>query len=336
VSPLFFPFLQARRTGASSPLGLLFDHGIDALNTTFANFVVMAVFQTGVSYTSLWLWVVAYVAFVAATWEEFFVGKLTLGIVNGPSDGLMMSVIMFLLSARQPGMWATAIGDTAWLRALLGDASPLLTWRLHWVPLSFVSIGLIPTVLDSTWTVYRKGFQRSWWTPLAKLFPFAQHLSLVALWAVYSPSRIFDSHPRLMMLANCFLFCNMICKLMLAHLCDVDFKAARASTLPLTLAVASSLLPAVVPGALPVVAEETALYLVAAAHFALYGHFVFHVINEITDALNIRCFVITEAQKAAQRAKEEREAAAARLAAAGVEAASEATTRRRRRPSSNA
>jgi ethanolaminephosphotransferase len=39
-STLFVRFIvEARRTGSSSPLGLLFDHGIDAANTTIATMV---------------------------------------------------------------------------------------------------------------------------------------------------------------------------------------------------------------------------------------------------------------------------------------------------------
>jgi len=38
---------QARRTGNSSPLGLLFDHGVDALNCTFASLLLATVYQVG-------------------------------------------------------------------------------------------------------------------------------------------------------------------------------------------------------------------------------------------------------------------------------------------------
>jgi ethanolaminephosphotransferase len=36
---------QARRTNSSSPLGLLFDHGVDALNTTFSSLVRLGPLQ---------------------------------------------------------------------------------------------------------------------------------------------------------------------------------------------------------------------------------------------------------------------------------------------------
>jgi phosphatidylglycerophosphate synthase len=41
---------QARRTGSSSPLGLLFDHGVDALNVTLSTLA-----RPRVSLTQLWI-----------------------------------------------------------------------------------------------------------------------------------------------------------------------------------------------------------------------------------------------------------------------------------------
>jgi len=38
---------QARRTGTSSPMGMLFDHGCDAITATFASFALMKMFCTG-------------------------------------------------------------------------------------------------------------------------------------------------------------------------------------------------------------------------------------------------------------------------------------------------
>eukprot|EP01094_Clydonella_sp_ATCC50884_P020271 TRINITY_DN4181_c0_g1_i1.p1 TRINITY_DN4181_c0_g1~~TRINITY_DN4181_c0_g1_i1.p1 ORF type:complete len:180 (-),score=28.45 TRINITY_DN4181_c0_g1_i1:83-622(-) len=41
---------QARRTGTSSPLGLLFDHGCDALNCTVSTFTFVSILQMGMTW----------------------------------------------------------------------------------------------------------------------------------------------------------------------------------------------------------------------------------------------------------------------------------------------
>jgi len=67
---------QARRTGSSSPLGLLFDHGVDALNCTFASLLLAAVYQIGLlGPVKIFLfWNIGFVPFVFATWEEYWTG----------------------------------------------------------------------------------------------------------------------------------------------------------------------------------------------------------------------------------------------------------------------
>lgn len=63
---------QARRTGSSSPLGLLFDHGVDALNCTFASMLLAAVYSIGnLGPVVVFLfWNIGFIPFVVATWEE--------------------------------------------------------------------------------------------------------------------------------------------------------------------------------------------------------------------------------------------------------------------------
>lgn len=61
---------QARRTGSSSPLGLLFDHGCDALNVSVGTMTMACVLQLGPTWKALSLAWSAHVVFICATWEE--------------------------------------------------------------------------------------------------------------------------------------------------------------------------------------------------------------------------------------------------------------------------
>lgn len=67
---------QARRTGTSSPLGQLFDHGID----TFANMFMLSVCQSflmlGPSKAYMWSQLWLQVSFFGAQWEEYHTGIL--------------------------------------------------------------------------------------------------------------------------------------------------------------------------------------------------------------------------------------------------------------------
>lgn len=90
---------QARRTGQSGPLGELFDHCVDAVNTTFGVLIFCATCNTG----SGWKPVIAQFAtllnFYLSTWEEYHTGTLYLSEFSGPVEGIIMVVFLFFLTA---------------------------------------------------------------------------------------------------------------------------------------------------------------------------------------------------------------------------------------------
>ena len=126
---------QARKTGSSSPLGLLFDHGCDAINSIFgsANWIAAmgllpgnvnvilgeAAGSENVQHNSLLsellggdaiiaaaLILAPMVAFFITTWEHYFTGKLVLPPFNGPSEGLVMGAsLMFISFIYGPMIW---------------------------------------------------------------------------------------------------------------------------------------------------------------------------------------------------------------------------------------
>jgi ethanolaminephosphotransferase len=85
---------QARRTGNSSPLGLLFDHGCDS-NITYVSILTFChIFQLGGTIYMLMMIVAVTAGFYFATLEEYYVGGLFLPIINGVSDGAILLVAM--------------------------------------------------------------------------------------------------------------------------------------------------------------------------------------------------------------------------------------------------
>jgi len=113
---------QARRTKSGSPLGLLCDHGCDALNTTIMMINLACTLQLGASLDSALLWAVSAVGFFAATLEEYYTGELHLPLINGPNEGLFVTAAAHIATAfLPPGWWATPQG------ALLGF-SPNKVW----------------------------------------------------------------------------------------------------------------------------------------------------------------------------------------------------------------
>lgn len=71
---------QARRTGSSSPLGELFDHGCDSLSTVFVALATCAAVQLG-HYPNVMFYqvVAASTLFYTAHWQTYVSGTLVFG-----------------------------------------------------------------------------------------------------------------------------------------------------------------------------------------------------------------------------------------------------------------
>ncbi|RHZ31502.1 hypothetical protein DYB37_013190, partial [Aphanomyces astaci] len=91
---------QARRTGSSSPLGQLFDHGCDALSALLNCLTACVAFSAGNStYTFAGLSSVS-VNFFAAQWDEYHTGTMSCGNgYYGVTEGQLTLIVCLLLTA---------------------------------------------------------------------------------------------------------------------------------------------------------------------------------------------------------------------------------------------
>lgn len=87
---------QARKTGNSSPLGLLFDHGCDSFTTALVTIMIMKLVQVGNSGLVMLPLIAATQSFYFATLEEYYTGGLYLGVGNGVTDGSLGLIALFM------------------------------------------------------------------------------------------------------------------------------------------------------------------------------------------------------------------------------------------------
>ncbi|AYU75758.1 CDP-alcohol phosphatidyltransferase, putative [Leishmania donovani] len=97
---------QARRTGTSSPLGMLMDHGCDAVNCIIGALSVATAVSAGPSWKT-WLIVLnTVITFFLNTWEEYYRGVLVLPVINGPNEGILIAIGVYL--------WTAWVGGPQW------------------------------------------------------------------------------------------------------------------------------------------------------------------------------------------------------------------------------
>jgi hypothetical protein len=216
-----------------------------------------------------------------------FTGKLTLGEINGPSDGMFLCMLFCIAGYLKPGFYTQTYADTVPFLA----ATPLAPYTMATFPLLVGYVGLALTIAGNCYMVSRKinPFGR----PITKLFPFAVMAVLMWSWVLLQPE-FFRAHARVYCLSMGLLFCQMICSLMVAHVCDEDYVLLRPALIPLILAYTNCVAgPAFLPKLFPVLSPHVCILLLLAAHFSLWFHFICNAILEISSLLGIRCFVIT-------------------------------------------
>ena len=90
---------QARKTGNSTPLGMLVDHGVDAMVTVLISMSLGSVLKFQGAFMYFLIWSMMTVTFFFATLEEYYTGVLELPWFNGVSEGnaIAFGVIMFTI-----------------------------------------------------------------------------------------------------------------------------------------------------------------------------------------------------------------------------------------------
>eukprot|EP00602_Paraphysomonas_sp_CaronLab_P004402 CAMPEP_0185033564 /NCGR_PEP_ID=MMETSP1103-20130426/22623_1 /TAXON_ID=36769 /ORGANISM="Paraphysomonas bandaiensis, Strain Caron Lab Isolate" /LENGTH=296 /DNA_ID=CAMNT_0027569877 /DNA_START=220 /DNA_END=1110 /DNA_ORIENTATION=+ len=124
---------QARKTGSSSALGMIYDHGIDAINAGLLMLPIASALGTGETMKLFLLYGMGFFPFYMQGWEEFYREELVLPVVNGPTEGLL--VVM--------GLCTTSFfhGAEFWQDSIA--TSPELLQKYSFLPTSYSNFDIL-------------------------------------------------------------------------------------------------------------------------------------------------------------------------------------------------
>ncbi|CDM32915.1 CDP-alcohol phosphatidyltransferase [Penicillium roqueforti FM164] len=290
---------QARRTGTSSGLGELFDHGIDSLNCTLASLLSTAAMGYGSSQLGAWTALVPCLAMYFSTWETFHTHTLYLGYFNGPTEGLLIICGIIISSGIWgPAMWSKPIIGFLDFPQIFGNNSV----KDLWVPFLMASFFLahLPGCIMNVAAARKK--QGLPFAPLLKeLVPILAFTFCNIAW-LFSPysTVLSGNHLILFCWIIAFVFGRMTTMIILAHLLRQPFPLWTVMQAPLIAGAILINLPMI---GFPVIAPWLELlYLWVYLVFALviYMHWAVLVINRITTFLGINCLTIRKDKAAAR------------------------------------
>lgn len=269
---------QARRTGSSSPLGELFDHGCDALNCGLGVIVQAASLGVGFGWRLGVLMGLVFWAFYLPTWEEYHTGILHLGHINGPTEGIIMAcAVMMITGWKGVSFWWHPILPYDFCLIDLMTALISATFFLYYLPsalltvsrktrISYACLQLIPMALLSV------AFASWMWSPNSTIISD----SLLACTFILNVGLVFG---------------KMATKIILAHLLKRPFPYGTAILWPMILGSTCINLGYLLPY------EPLLVYSYFAFSLLAYCWWAVDTINRFCAYLDINCLTLKKRKK---------------------------------------
>eukprot|EP00746_Dinoflagellata_sp_MGD_P129575 gnl/MRDRNA2_/MRDRNA2_63723_c0_seq1.p1 gnl/MRDRNA2_/MRDRNA2_63723_c0~~gnl/MRDRNA2_/MRDRNA2_63723_c0_seq1.p1 ORF type:complete len:434 (+),score=56.31 gnl/MRDRNA2_/MRDRNA2_63723_c0_seq1:74-1375(+) len=218
---------QARRTGSSSPLGQLFDHGCDSVVTIFLGMLTAMCLHLGFSVRCVTFVFCMLLPFWMAQWSEYHAHVLptSIGGVVGVTEAQFISMGIAFVNIVSPGFWLYDVG--------VGN---LPSW---WCGEAVCPVSLNDTIVGTQLILAALGISQCVRAVLTKTthkrqamlqtLPVWMLAVLGYLWCI----TVRQSHPRLVIFSLGVSFSYMTCKMIVAAMSRTPYTTFQSALIPL-------------------------------------------------------------------------------------------------------
>ena len=278
---------QARRTGTSSPLGELFDHGCDAVGTHLISLNTMCAIMLSPSEVHYGYWYVLLLSggFYFCAWEQYHTGTLTLGYANGPVEGILLAVSIYFTTA--------VMGNDFWKTTIV-KGLPIS----HWLLLLTAVMGIFTLSGNALNAISAKRDGKL--HPISTIIPVVVMVSSALLLQYYQTDYVLGAGFRTVCCAYGMAIANCCSKFVISHVCGVHDTVHPGLFVPVIGFPVAVVLYVVFPNfnisyeLVPLLSTFMNTYLILLC--LLYTHMVFSVCHVICKALGINTLTMTEKQ----------------------------------------
>ncbi|XP_043268174.1 cholinephosphotransferase 1 isoform X3 [Venturia canescens] len=200
---------QARRTGTSSPLGELFDHGCDSISTVFVALSACIAVQLG--FYPTWMFFQCFCAmtlFYCAHWQSYVSGSLKFGKID-VTEAQFTIMTIHLISA--------IFGPTVWMMEVpgLGTISNCVAAIFY---AGFIHIFLEFCKSFASGGIGKNGSTIAGTSVISPIIPFS--FVVVPAFIIYrkSAEHVYENHPALYILAFGMVAAKVTNRLVVAHM----------------------------------------------------------------------------------------------------------------------
>lgn len=247
----------------------------------------------------------ALLTFYVQTWDEYHTKQLTLGIVNGPVEGVLMMVFVYALTGYKGGasFWRQPMLPTLGA-TFLGGIVPETLYNLSFTDWYMVqgTIVLVLNTVESARNVIRARRARGDRSrgALLGLVPFFAAWVLIIAYLYLQPN-IFRAHLVPFVIFAGLVNAYSVGQMITAHLVRLPFPYWNVLVIPLAVGVIDSVGPELLRLGLPFgwpsalgdgVYQVAFMFMMLGLAVGVYGSFVVDVIVTICDYLDIWCLTI--------------------------------------------
>ena len=187
--------------------------------------------------------------FYLCTWDTFHTGSLNLGYINGPTEGIIISVILFLITSVYGTLWFIMLGLSFWQLPFSNLTSPYGHLEIQLTRLDFLYYLLVflffTYQLPSWWecslissaisVIFNRKPSSSHMDVLLSLFPMFYFSACFFFWAAGTYSLAYRNHPVIYMLSFALVFGRITTKIILSHVTSSPFPYFTVLMIPIGL-----------------------------------------------------------------------------------------------------
>ena len=273
---------QARRVNASSPLGLLVDHGTDACTTFYITIVSGSITYFDKAYQYLFYYFPITFTFFMNTWEEYYKGELILPIVHGVSEGTLYIDILTILG----GIYGASMFNKKYL-----------IFNKYNLKMSEIN-GIIDVIggtlfsIISFFSVLKSIKKEKIYYAIKDTFIYILFFITLLCVIFLTDSIIVRDYPKILFLIFGFQFAKMMGILQLSHILGSPYKVyTPVFLIPLLSLLIHSIIFYLTKCSL-LVSIDALLIAILIWNIISWVHYVYYCSEEICELLNINRFIL--------------------------------------------
>lgn len=225
---------QARRTNSSSPLGQLFDHGFDCLNTLIYIALISSVTMCGRSKSYFVLQVSMQFSFFVAQWEEYHTHTLPhaagqVGVTEiNYGTGIVTIINSFL---NRESIWKSRLDEITPMAVTAHLTPSIAKTQLRHFAAVMTGITMIPLILLSLNRVCKHENVRNNKNYLSAISKLLTPL-FVGVTPFLLPLSIIQNNTRYLSISTGLLFCLLTVKMICFSMAKMTYAAVQGEALP--------------------------------------------------------------------------------------------------------